>query len=152
MRHSKACMAAVTTLMLSASAAIAANVHNCEDYTSNARSLAEPWEKNTRTFVNGSVRIALIDTGGEPACCSTHLLVLAEDKSDETGGRMCRVISDRTNIGYEWIDFSKIIANYNPSRGLQLAVPVNYYIDGVRHRSEMLRVSVNLQKGVIAAH
>ena len=31
----------------------------------------EPWEQNTRTFYNGQVRVAVVDTDGEPACCST---------------------------------------------------------------------------------
>ena len=64
---------AAATLTLSVFSANAASVKDCgDDYKANVQNLAEPWEKNTQTFLNGSVRIAVVDTGGEPVCCSTE--------------------------------------------------------------------------------
>lgn len=77
---------AAATAVLSVFSANAASVKDCgDDYKANIQNLAEPWEKNTKTFLNGSVRIALVDTGGEPVCCSMHLLVLAEAPEDPSG-------------------------------------------------------------------
>ena len=152
MWKSKAKIGAIPFLMaLSAIQAGAATVRECDGFEANAQSLAEPWEKNTKVFLNGAVRIAMIDTGGEPACCSTHLLVLAENKADEPAGRMCRVISNRGQEGFEWIDFAKIQATYNPASGLNLLVPVKFYIDGIRQKYGAFRVNVNTQRGVITA-
>lgn len=128
----------------------AANVRDC-NWAASAHSLAEPWEKNTKVFLNGAVRIALIDTGGEPVCCSTHLLVLAEDKSDEHGGRVCRLVSNSGEMGYEWIDFARITSTYHPSRGLQLTMPFKLYVDGVADRRGVARITINTQNGVITA-
>ena len=152
MWKTKSKMAAIPVLMaLSVLQATAANVRDCDDFASSAQSLAEPWEKNTTVFLNGAVRIAMIDTGGEPVCCSTHLLVLAENKSDEHEGRICKIISNRGQEGFEWIDFAKIQANYNPASGLNLVVPVKFYIDGIRQKYGAFRVNVNTQRGVITA-
>ena len=136
---------------LTALPAGAVNVRECDDFTSNIQSLAEPWDQNAKVFLNGAVRIALIDTGGEPVCCSTHLIVLAQDKSDEHGGRTCRVISDKGTAGFEWIDFPNIRAGYDPARGLLLTVPVRYYIDGIQHRNGVVRIGVNTRNGAIVA-
>jgi hypothetical protein len=138
-------------MALSALPAGAVSVRDCDDFTSNIQSLAEPWEQNTKVFLNGSVRIALVDTGGEPVCCSTHLVVLAEDKSDEHGGRACKVVSDQGTGGFEWIDFPKIRATYHPARGLLLTMPVRYYIDGLKHRGGVVRIGVNTRNGAIVA-
>lgn len=143
---------AVTLGMIAVSVlpATAANVREC-DWAASAHSLAEPWEKNTKTFLNGAVRIALIDTGGEPVCCSTHLLILAENKSDEHGGKECRLISNTGEMGYEWIDFANIKSDYHPARGLQLVMPFKLYVDGIRDRRGVAHITINTQNGVITA-
>ncbi|MEQ1755617.1 MAG: hypothetical protein ABL973_15965 [Micropepsaceae bacterium] len=152
MWKSNAKMAAIPVLMaLSALQAGAANVRECTDFEANVQSLAEPWERNTKVFLNGAVRIAMVDTGGEPVCCSTHLLVLAENKSDEHEGRLCGIISNQGNAGFEWIEFAKIQASYNPASGLNLVVPVKFYVDGLKQKFGSFRVNVNTQRGVITA-
>ena len=69
----------LTVLLAAAAPATAAGLKaiNCSDdeATAGARNIVEPWEKNSRTFSSGHIRIALLDTGGEPVCCAQHLLV-----------------------------------------------------------------------------
>lgn len=130
--------------------AAAATIRDC-DWAASAQSLAEPWEKHTKTFLNGGVRIALIDTGGEPVCCSTHLLILAENKSQPQEGRICKLLSNDKDLGFEWIFFDKITAAYHPSRGLDLTVPFKLYVDGMTDRRGVARVNIRTQNGVITA-
>ena len=137
-------------LAISVLPAAAANVRDC-DWAASTQSLAEPWEKNTKVFLNGAVRIALVDTGGEPVCCSAHLLILAENKSDEQGTKTCRLISNSQQLGYEAIDFAKITSSYHPARGLQLVMPFKLYVDGLTDRRGVARITINTQNGVITA-
>ena len=148
--HAKTLLAAAGLSLGLTSTALAVQVHEC-DWAANAQSLAEPWEKNTKVFGNGTTRIALIDTGGEPVCCSMHLLILAEDKTDEQGNRMCRLIGSREKLGFESIDFARLTAAYDPARGLILTFPYTLYIDGIRNKKGVARVFINSAKGVIAA-
>jgi hypothetical protein len=130
--------------------ALAVQVQEC-DWAASVQFIAEPWEKNTRVFGNGAVRIALIDTDGEPVCCSTRLLILAEDKTNEQGLRMCRLVGSQGTLGFNSIDFARLTANYDPARGLVLTFPYTLYIDGLRHRQGQARVFINSAKGTIIA-
>src|SRR5690606_20380504 len=65
-----------TALALLAPAAMAQVITDC-DWIGNPANIAEPWEINTRTFANGNIRVARLDTGGEPVCCASHLLILS---------------------------------------------------------------------------
>jgi hypothetical protein len=130
--------------------ALAVEVREC-DWAASVQSLAEPWERNTRAFYNGQVRIALIDTGGEPACCSMHLLILAPDKTSEMGDRMCRLVSNAKQMGFESIDFARLSARYDAGRGLLITFPYRLYVDGISHRNGVARVRVNMERSLITA-
>ena len=136
-------------LAASATEAHAVQVRECDE-TANVLSIAEPWEKNARAFYNGWVRVALIDTGGEPVCCSMHLLILIPDKSDELGGRMCRLVGDKESLGFAGIDFARLTTRYDAGRGLLISFPYQLYVDGVSNRAGVTRVRVNLERGAIA--
>ena len=145
---------AAATLALSAFSANAASVKDCgDDFKANVQNLAEPWEKNTRTFLNGSVRIAVVDTGGEPVCCSMHLLVLAEAPEDPSGppSRICKIVSNTPEVGFMNINFAKIRSGFSPARGLDLLVPYELYIDGLKSRPGLARINVNTRTGVVSA-
>jgi len=133
--------------------ASAVTVSECNDFRSSVHALAEPWEANSRTFLNGAVRIAVVDTGGEPACCSVHLLVLAEKPEDATGPaeRVCRVISQKDQLGFMAIDFAGIRTSYTPAYGLNMLVPYRLYVDGIRSRPGAARINVNPRTGIITA-
>lgn len=139
---------ALPLLGLAPNLAAAAQVRECDE-TANVQSIAEPWEKNTRSFYDGNVRVALLDTGGEPVCCSVHLMLLIPDKSDEMGGRLCRIVSDHESLGFAGIDFARLSARYNAQGGLLITFPYTLYVDGLSSRNGVAHVRVNVAKGSV---
>jgi hypothetical protein len=128
----------------------AAVVRDC-DQTASAGNIVEPWEKNSKTFYNGQVRAALLDTGGEPACCSGHLLITVPPSDDEPGGgQTCFVISDHDNMGYGRVWFEKIAATYDAARGLLVTVPVTISNGDDVQKNAVVKVRVNIAKHSVA--
>lgn len=99
------------------------------DWPASLRNIVEPWDSHTRTFANGKIRIAHVDTGGEPVCCSSYLAILAPTGSDvELESRQCKLLTDGPQLsGFNWIHFSNITASYDPGLGLLLSVPLERY-------------------------
>lgn len=131
-----------------AMSASAQSVQTC-DWQARADAIVEPWEDNSRTFANGDVRIALLDTI-EPAAGAFWLLVLAPPY-DELGGRSCYVIGDR-GVGFSGVLFDGLEANYDPAQGLVFTAPVfvydQAYADSVPFT---LRFVVNQARGAVTA-
>lgn len=132
--------------------AAAVQVRPC-DYAADVRSIAEPWEKNIRSFYNNNVRVAVLDTGGEPVCCSQHLLILLPDRANAVEGmdegRICRIVGDKDAMGFVGIDFQRLRTRYDAGRGLLIEFPYQLYVDGIRHRNGVARVRVNIDKGTV---
>lgn len=128
-------------------------VRGCEDGSNTAAvtNIVEPWEKNSKTFYNGQVRVALLDTGGEPACCSLHLLIMSPGiAKDEPAYQDCHVVSDHANLGFGDIVFEKMTASYDPKKGLLIAFP--YVVsggDGEQHPG-VAKLRLNLARGTLA--
>ena len=102
----------------------------------------------TRSYAEGKIRIAHVDTDGEPVCCSSHLLVLIP--SPELGSQ-CFALSQKAGSdaesarGFSNIEFSRIKAAYDSQRGLLLTVPYTLYKgDGGRGTPGSINVRVNL--------
>lgn len=102
----------------------------------------------TKSFANGKITVAHIDTFGEPVCCSEHLLVFIP--SPEIGNQ-CFAISQRAAKhngaarGFNSIAFDRIESSYDPDRGLRLNVPYTLYDpEGGRGPSGSTNVRVNL--------
>jgi hypothetical protein len=130
--------------------AAATQVRNC-DYAADVRNIVEPWESNTRAFYNRNVRVALVDTGGEPVCCSQHLVILMPDRATPEGmdeGRVCRVVGNRDNMGFLGIEFQRMRSSYD-KRGLLLEFPVHIYGDGIRNQRSIARVRIDLNRGTV---
>lgn len=130
--------------------ATATQVREC-DYAASVRTIVEPWERNTKGFYNNDVRVALLDTGGEPVCCSQHLLVLLPDRGGPPGmdeGRLCRIVGDREAMGFLGIEFERMRSRYD-QRGLLLEFPVHIYGDGISNRTGVARVRVNVERGTV---
>ena len=126
----------------------AAILEECNDYAS-AGLVVEPWEQNTRTFYNGQVRVAVVDTGGEPVCCSSYLVVIYPNVDDELGGRSCMMLSQGERSGWAGIDVKTIRSSYAAATGLTLAVPVSVLRDdgkGVRKLTINLRLDLRTSK------
>lgn len=133
---------------LAASPAFAVNVRDCDE-TASVVAIMEPWEQNTRAFYNGSVRVALLDTGGEPVCCSQHLLILAPDKTSEMGDRFCRIVSNHEGLGFAGIGFAHLVAKYEEGKGLLITFPYTLYVDGITNKAGTGRVRVMLDRGTV---
>ena len=139
-------------LLATAAPAWAVSLTACPDdeATAGARNLVEPWEKNTRTFSSGAIRVALIDTGGEPVCCSMHLLVLSPSASEEGEGyRECTIVNDHDRMGFVGIDFAKLAASYDPAKGLLLSFPYELYVDGMSSKKGVAKVRINGKTGTV---
>lgn len=115
----------ILLILLTPLSAAAQAVSEC-DWRASARNLVEPWEANTRTFANGDVRLALIDTL-EPAAAAFHVLILSPP-DDELGSPQCRMVSwDGGGSGFGGITFEALEVQYDPSVGLTFDVPVTIY-------------------------
>jgi hypothetical protein len=49
------------------------------------------------------------------------------------------------------INFSKIRSGFSPARGLDLMMPYELYIDGLKSRPGLARINVNTRTGVVTA-
>lgn len=130
--------------------ALATEVRDC-DWAASVQTLAEPWEKHSRRFYRGEVRVALIDTGGEPVCCSAQLLILIPNNSEPMGGRICKLVGDRESMGFESIDIARMTSRYDAGRGLLLSFPFRRYVDGLKSIHGVGRVRVNVERGTVTA-
>lgn len=116
----------------------------------NPAAIVEPWAENTRSFANGAIRIALLDTGGEPACCSVHLLVLIPTPpQDGPVTRQCLVLSAEEEMGFFDIGFSGIGASYDPAQGLALDIPVFRFLDGIDSIPDHTRLRISQAHGTV---
>lgn len=100
-------------------------------WVASPANIAEPWSEFSRTYANGAIRIALLDTE-EPTCCSFFLLILSPSGVVEGPGyRACNVLSLGETLGFNGIDFAAITASYDPARGLVLSVPASLWHEGM---------------------
>jgi hypothetical protein len=144
---------ATATLPMMAQAQV---VTDC-DWIANPANILEPWDQNSRTYANGNIRIAALDTGGEPVCCAAHLLVLSPSGSGvhEPVFRQCRVVSARPGEGFFAMDIPGTIASYDPARGLLVSVPVAHYHHGIGSGQpaiwERMEIRINQATGDVTA-
>ncbi|WP_068301251.1 hypothetical protein [Pararhodobacter sp. CCB-MM2] len=135
-------------------AATAQVIGDCQ-WAATASNIVEPWSETTRTFANGAIRVAWVDTGGEPACCSSHLMILSPsgDGSDEPVFRMCHEASARPNEGFYSVDVPGITASYDPAKGLLLSVPVGHWHQGIEQGQppiwERMEIRINQSTGEV---
>ncbi len=143
---------AALAVLATATPAAAVAVRDCDDgnNTATVTNIVEPWEKNSKVFYKGQVRVALLDTGGEPACCSLHLMVLspglAKDEPDFTA---CHVISDHDNFGFGNIDFDKLAASYDPKKGLLITFPIVISDGDSMQKPGTAKIRLNLAAGTV---
>ncbi|MCB1407243.1 MAG: hypothetical protein KDK01_13575 [Rhodobacteraceae bacterium] len=114
------------------SLAVAQVITAC-DWVGSPANIVEPWDINTRSFANGAIRVGWLDTGGEPVCCSSHLLILSPsgDGRDEPAYRQCLVASAQPGSGFYAVDVPGITASYDPALGLLLSVPIGHWHSGM---------------------
>jgi hypothetical protein len=147
-------IALMTAAALALSAhAQAVTVRDCDGTTDSARNIVEPWVKNTKQFYNGNVRVTHLDTGGEPVCCSAHLLVTYPSAGqDEPVYADCKLVSMNDSAGFLSIDFAKLTAKYNAKTGLAITFPyTTYNHEGDDHPGGTAKLLLNLKKGELKA-
>jgi len=112
-------------LVVLGSAAEAAEVGPCNNLNRISNLVGQ-----TRSYSEGKIRIAYVNTDGEPVCCSSHLLVFIP--SPEIGSQ-CFAVSQKAakgsegQLGFNSIEFNRIEASYDSHRGLLLNVPYTLY-------------------------
>lgn len=147
--HMKNIILATTILVASNSFALSQSIGPC-DWVSSAANIVEPWEQNTRTFANGEVRIAALDTV-EPAVAAFHLLVVSPPY-DEVGSRQCNVISIADGIGFSGLDFASLSARYDPAIGLMFTMGVQVAsADSSGFSDRIVQFSLNQATGEMQA-
>lgn len=126
-------------------AATAQAVSTC-GWIGSPANIMEPWEANTRSFANGNIRVARVDTGGEPVCCSSYLLVLSPSgESDGPSFRQCRIVSAQPGQGFFDVDIAGIAASYDPRQGLLLSVPVAEWHPGMETGAPPIRDRLDIR-------
>ena len=142
-------MIRILTLMsvLIAAPATAQMAQFC-DWVARADGLVEPWEDHTRTFANGNVRLALMDTV-EPAAGSFHILIISPPLN-ELGERQCKTVGMSENIGFSNVDFRSLEADYDPATGLIFRFDIETY-NGEYPVPGRLKISLNQATGDIRA-
>lgn len=142
-------LAGAATICIVTGLAQAQNTRDCDTFEANARNLIFPVAENIRSYANGAIRFIALDTGGEPACCSSHLMVLSPDP-EYSAGQVCTLISNRDAFGFSDVDLSRARSSYDAAAGLRVRVPIELYnADGSGSTPDELIVTVNQQTGAV---
>ncbi len=95
-------------------------------FETTAMAIAEPWEANSRSFADGDIRIAVMDTW-EPALGAYYLMVLFWSGADtEADIRYCSLVSNGS-LGFVSMTLDGLTSRYDPAQGLVLSVPTTFY-------------------------
>jgi hypothetical protein len=102
-----------------------------------------------RTFSQGAVRVFEMDTYGEPACCSSHLIVYFPAKTEPMMARCFHIASNEDGLGFSAVDLAKAKSSYNPKDGLTLRMPFTFYVDGIKDIQRSAEVVINRDKETV---
>jgi hypothetical protein len=140
---------AVSAALLSVTIApaMAASLRGCDSYETNAAFLAFPAAENTAEYSDGRVRLITLDTAGEPACCSFHLMVLYP--SADGSFSECALISSGTDMGYYSIFVAQATVVRDDDTGLSLVVPTEGSVEGAAVADE-IQFDVDLVAGTLS--
>ena len=143
-----ATLAAVAILTSAPALAQQAVVLPCDERI-ELDAVPEPWGDHTRSFANGDVRLAVIDTI-EPAVAAIWLAVLSPP-FDPLGARQCRMVGV-DGAGFFSVDLDALGSNYDPSQGLLFDIAVDVFVTATNSPVEMnLGLVVNQATGAIQA-
>jgi hypothetical protein len=102
----------------------------------------------TKSYSGGKIRIAHVDTDGEPVCCSAHLLVFIPNPEI---GSQCFAVSQRAAkdsegpLGFNSVEFNRIKVFHGRDHGLLLKVPYTLYGTGGGRKPGSANVRVDLR-------
>lgn len=137
-------------LVLGALPAGAVTVSGCSELA-GIRSIAEPWEANTRPFAKGDIRMVMPDTI-EPAAAAFHRVVPLPPRH-ELGSPSFRMVSASEGPGFGGMDIGPATASYDTARGLAVALPSSVYCQEAAsfYADRMLSVTINQATGQVQA-
>lgn len=130
--------------------AAAQAISACDDWRSSVLGIAEPWEANTKTYADGTVRMVIMDVG-EPVAGSYRLLILTPPTDENPDGRQCQVLSFDADLGFAGLSFDGVTDITDPT-GLTVIIPAKRWIaETDTYADAKLSVTVNSTDGAIAA-
>ncbi len=130
-------------------AATAQHVAPCGD-DADVQTLVEPWEDHIRSYANGAVRVALIDSI-EPFTGSLRILVLTPPYKDD-GNRHCAIVGWNEAQGFVTLDFGGLTPTYDPVTGLALGIQARFYDEALDFTNiGILDVVINQGTGEVRA-
>jgi hypothetical protein len=134
----------VLVLAVSAAPAAAQTVSDCSGGQVSAMSILEPWEEYSRTFSNGTVRVAIVDLI-EPAAAAYQLLVMFPPYN-EVGERMSCAVLGMGNYGFGRIGIDEIQSSDEAATDLTISVPVS-----ANGYQSALSATINQSEGTITS-
>ena len=130
--------------------AAAQTLSECDDWRSSVLGIAEPWEANTKTFTEGTVRMVIMDVG-EPVVGSFRLMILTPPTADNPDARQCKVMSLDADLGFAGLSFDSVTDSTDPT-GLTVRIPARRWIaETDTYNDAVLSVTLNATDGAIAA-
>lgn len=82
--------------------------------------IAEPWEENSASYMDGELRVALLFLLDQ----HEYQLALLHGPRTELGTRQCHLIAPGEAMGFQDIDFASHQVANDPEKGLTITVPV----------------------------
>ncbi|MBL9053739.1 MAG: hypothetical protein JNN02_08410 [Tabrizicola sp.] len=136
-----------TVFFLAVAQATAATLRTCDSDQTNAAFVVFPVAENTAEYADGLVRPVSLDTAGEPACCSFHLMVL--DPSADGSYLECDLISMSPDAGFYSVFLNQATVVREDADGLSpLVVPAEGNVDGTPVPAE-IAFDVDLVAGTV---
>lgn len=117
-----------TILAASVTPALSQAVNSCDSYIANAAFLAFPPAETTASYADGTVRLITLDTAGEPACCSYHLMVLYP--SADGSYLECGLVSSSPDLGWYTVLVNQAQVLREDGEAVSLLVPTEGNVDG----------------------
>jgi hypothetical protein len=121
-------LATLAALALPVTPALAQAVNSCDSYIANAAFLVFPPAETTASYADGTVRLITLDTAGEPACCSYHLMVLYP--SVDGSYLECSLVSASQDLGWYTVYVNQTQVLREDGEGVSLLVPTEGNVDG----------------------
>jgi hypothetical protein len=120
--------ATLAALTLPVTPALAQAVNSCDSYIANAAFLVFPPAETTASYADGMVRLITLDTAGEPACCSWHLMILYP--SADGSYLDCGLVASSPDLGWYTVFVNQAQVLRDDAEGVSLIVPTEANIDG----------------------
>lgn len=133
--------------MLLAGPTLAAEVQECTPEIVDVGHTPEPWETHSRSFANGAVRIAVLDSVA--LAVGAFYLLVSIDSDDPW--RQCHVVADQGS-GFAALSLYAMQSAYDPASGLRSSMDVQQFnVEMARPEPAVLNVLINQTNGTVTA-